>query len=153
MKLTEVNGDLKIGKGATIVAENDTITINGKIRNKGGFKCKGNLVARSIESDKGSIKVFGDLTSKREVEADRRRHRQLLRKNKNIKPNKKLAEKYRFSGDVKPKKSLMKKGKPLMGRKGESVDDPKQLLYRALQSKDFKVSDNAAERIMKLGGY
>jgi cytoskeletal protein CcmA (bactofilin family) len=70
MKLSEVNGDLKIGKGATIVAENETITVNGKIRNKGGFKCKGNLVARSIESEKGSIKIYGDLTSKRNVEAD-----------------------------------------------------------------------------------
>ena len=33
-KLTVVEGDLKIGKGATIIAEKDTIVVNGKIKNK-----------------------------------------------------------------------------------------------------------------------
>ncbi|NHJ40628.1 MAG: hypothetical protein FK731_11395 [Asgard group archaeon] len=72
MKLSEVNGDLKIGKKATIIAENGTITINGKIKNKGGFKCRGNLVVRDIESEKGTVKIFGDLTVKRSVDSERR---------------------------------------------------------------------------------
>ncbi|MBN1331029.1 MAG: hypothetical protein JXA54_16270 [Candidatus Heimdallarchaeota archaeon] len=70
-KLSEVEGDLLLGKGAVIIAQNKTIIINGRIRNKGGFKCKGNLEVRSIRSDKGSVKIFGDLIVNKEVDVDR----------------------------------------------------------------------------------
>ena len=46
VKLSDVKGDLIIGKGATIVAEKDTINVDGKIKNKGGF----NLCIRRIHS-------------------------------------------------------------------------------------------------------
>ena len=72
MKFSEVDGDMKIGKGATIIAENKTIVVHGKIKNKGGFKCKGNLEVLSIESTKGNVKIYGDLKAKREVESDKK---------------------------------------------------------------------------------
>jgi len=72
MKLSEVDGDMKIGKGATIIAENKTIVVHGKIKNKGGFKCKGNLEVLSIESRKGNVKIYGDLKAKREVESEKK---------------------------------------------------------------------------------
>ncbi|MHA1742680.1 MAG: hypothetical protein ACTSV6_00345, partial [Candidatus Heimdallarchaeota archaeon] len=67
VKLTEVDGDLKIGKGAFLIAEKGTIIVHGRIKNNGGFKCKGNLEARSLETKSGSVFVFGDLTCQREV--------------------------------------------------------------------------------------
>ncbi|MHA1367717.1 MAG: hypothetical protein ACTSP5_15095 [Candidatus Heimdallarchaeota archaeon] len=72
MKLSTVDGDLKIKKGATIIAENGTIVVNGRVRNKGGFKCKGNLEARSVEAEKGSVKIFGNLKVEREADIDNR---------------------------------------------------------------------------------
>ncbi len=70
-KLSEVEGDLKLGKGAVIIAKDKTIVVNGRIKNKGGFKCKGNLEVRSIRSDKGSVRIFGDLTVIKEVSVDK----------------------------------------------------------------------------------
>ena len=70
MKLNTVDGDLRIKKGATIVAENGTIVVNGRVRNKGGFKCKGNLEARTVEAEKGSVKIFGNLKVEREADID-----------------------------------------------------------------------------------
>jgi len=72
MKLSIVDGDLRIKKGATIIAKEGTIVVNGKVKNKGGFKCKGNLEARSVESDKGSIIIYGDLKVDREASADKK---------------------------------------------------------------------------------
>lgn len=72
MKLSTVDGDLKIKKGATIIAEKGTIVVNGRVRNKGGFKCKGNLEARTVESEKGSVTIFGDLKVEREVSVDKK---------------------------------------------------------------------------------
>ncbi len=72
VKFSEVDGDMKIGKGATIIAEDKTIVVHGKIKNKGGFKCKGNLEVLSIESTKGNVKIYGDLKAKREVESDKK---------------------------------------------------------------------------------
>jgi len=85
------------------------------------------------------------------TEADRRRHRQLMR-NRNIKPNAKLAERQRSQVEVpKHKKLPFKKGVPKMG-KGDSVDNMNSLLYNAAKSREFKLSDKA-KRIMQLGGY
>ena len=69
-KLAVVDRDLKLGKGAILIAENETIVVHGKIKNKGGFKVKGNLECRSIEVEKGSVKINGDLKAERDVEVD-----------------------------------------------------------------------------------
>ena len=58
VRLGIVDGDLKIGKGAKLIAEKDTIVVHGKIRNKGGFICKGNLEARSIDSRDGKVNAL-----------------------------------------------------------------------------------------------
>ncbi|NHJ85967.1 MAG: hypothetical protein FK734_10930 [Asgard group archaeon] len=72
MKLSKVDGDLRIGKGATIVAKEGTIVVTGKIKNKGGFKCKGNLEALTLESEKGSVSISGYLKIQREIEVDKK---------------------------------------------------------------------------------
>ncbi|NHJ46454.1 MAG: hypothetical protein FK733_01580 [Asgard group archaeon] len=72
IELDKVNGNLKIGKDATIIAKNKSITVNGSIVNRGGFVCEGSLVARNIRVKNGSAEILGNLELQQYAQVDNR---------------------------------------------------------------------------------
>ncbi|MCK5045534.1 MAG: hypothetical protein KAS22_03075, partial [Candidatus Heimdallarchaeota archaeon] len=61
VRLGKVKGNLKIGKDATLIADNGIIVVDGSITSKGSFACEGDLRARSIRTKNGSVEIVGHL--------------------------------------------------------------------------------------------
>ena len=71
-KLGVVDGNLRIGKEATLIAEDGTIVVNGSINSKGSFVCEGNLEARSLKVKSGSAEIYGNLTIEQIATVDKK---------------------------------------------------------------------------------
>ncbi|MHA1367719.1 MAG: hypothetical protein ACTSP5_15105 [Candidatus Heimdallarchaeota archaeon] len=71
VKLDRVEGNLKIGRDATLVAENGTIVVTGSITASRDFFCEGNLVARNLRCKDGSVEINGDLEIEQYVNVDK----------------------------------------------------------------------------------
>ncbi|MEA2070243.1 MAG: hypothetical protein U9O98_03040, partial [Asgard group archaeon] len=68
--LDTVKGNLKINRGATIIAKNDTIVVQGAVLCKRNVTCEGNLKARSLKARRGDFEIYGNLELTQNAQVD-----------------------------------------------------------------------------------